>query len=384
MQSEEAARRIVGARRRPGPGHRDGQPEVRLARLARRRSARPEPRPRAALLPARPAPARGHRRQHAARARIRPPVDAFHRVQARWPDALLVIAPRHPERFEEVTRLVAEEGFRVVRRTEAVGGSGRPMPTSSCSTPSASWRGSTSSPRAVFVGGSLVDAGGHNILEPAVFGKADRLRPAHAQLRRDCRRVPAPAAPRCRCTARASSARGSWTCSAIRVTRAPPGRGRPCHRRRQPRRQGADAGRRLWRCCRPDDGARRGVVTAVPIGALTDAVRVRRRRRRSRRLRLRPGRAMRGWRGRADTATRSPGAPGGWHDRSCRSATSPSAGAGRRPSSPGSPASSIDAGERPAILSRGYARRDAARGRHGRQRRRRVSWPIWAAPATSR
>ena len=40
----------------------------------------------------------------------------------------------------------------------------------------------------VFVGGSLVDAGGHNILEPAMFGKADRLRPAHAQLRRDCRR----------------------------------------------------------------------------------------------------------------------------------------------------------------------------------------------------
>jgi 3-deoxy-D-manno-octulosonic-acid transferase len=97
--------------------------------------------------------------------------EAFHRVQARWPDALLVIAPRHPERFEEVTRLAAEEGFRVVRRTslpvdqspdadvvvlDTIGELARLYQIASV----------------VFVGGSLVDAGGHNILEPAIFGKA--------------------------------------------------------------------------------------------------------------------------------------------------------------------------------------------------------------------
>jgi 3-deoxy-D-manno-octulosonic-acid transferase len=96
---------------------------------------------------------------------------AFHRVQARWPDALLVIAPRHPERFDEVTRLAAEEGFRVVRRTtlpvdqtpeadvvvlDTIGELARLYQIASV----------------VFVGGSLVDAGGHNILEPAMFGKA--------------------------------------------------------------------------------------------------------------------------------------------------------------------------------------------------------------------
>jgi 3-deoxy-D-manno-octulosonic-acid transferase len=97
--------------------------------------------------------------------------EAFHRVQARWPDALLVVAPRHPERFDEVMRLAAEEGFRVARRTkltvdaspdadvvvlDTIGELARLYQIASV----------------VFVGGSLVDAGGHNILEPAMFGKA--------------------------------------------------------------------------------------------------------------------------------------------------------------------------------------------------------------------
>ena len=98
-------------------------------------------------------------------------LEAFRRVQARWPDALLIVAPRHPERFEEVTRLAAEEGFRVVRRTslpvdqspdadvvvlDTIGELARIYQIASV----------------VFVGGSLGDAGGHNILEPAMFGKA--------------------------------------------------------------------------------------------------------------------------------------------------------------------------------------------------------------------
>jgi len=97
--------------------------------------------------------------------------EAFRRVQARWPDALLVVAPRHPERFDEVTRQATEEGFRVVRRTnlpvdqspdadvvvlDTIGELARLYQIASV----------------VFVGGSLVDAGGHNILEPAMFGKA--------------------------------------------------------------------------------------------------------------------------------------------------------------------------------------------------------------------
>ncbi|MGE0813609.1 MAG: 3-deoxy-D-manno-octulosonic acid transferase [Vicinamibacterales bacterium] len=94
----------------------------------------------------------------------------FRRLKAAQPNAVLVLAPRHPERFGDVATLAAEEGFRTVRRSE--------LPIDA-------------EPRAdvivldtigelatvyqvgtvVFVGGSLVPTGGHNILEPAVFGR---------------------------------------------------------------------------------------------------------------------------------------------------------------------------------------------------------------------
>lgn len=95
---------------------------------------------------------------------------AFHRLRTAHAGALLVVAPRHPERFAEVEQLARDEGFRVVRRTDlsidaepradvvvldTIGELARLFQVATL----------------VFVGGSLVDAGGHNILEPAVFGK---------------------------------------------------------------------------------------------------------------------------------------------------------------------------------------------------------------------
>jgi 3-deoxy-D-manno-octulosonic-acid transferase len=96
---------------------------------------------------------------------------AFNRLRAAGSaGAMLIVAPRHAERFGEVERLAREAGFVVARRSD--------LPIDA-------------EPRAdvvvldtigelaqlyqlatvVFVGGSLVDHGGHNILEPAVFGK---------------------------------------------------------------------------------------------------------------------------------------------------------------------------------------------------------------------
>jgi 3-deoxy-D-manno-octulosonic-acid transferase len=97
-------------------------------------------------------------------------LQAFAAVRRIRPNALLIIAPRKPERFGETEATARAEGLRVVRRTA--------LPVDS-------------EPRAdvvvldsigelahlfqvatvVFVGGSLVDQGGHNILEPAVHGK---------------------------------------------------------------------------------------------------------------------------------------------------------------------------------------------------------------------
>jgi 3-deoxy-D-manno-octulosonic-acid transferase len=96
---------------------------------------------------------------------------AFRRVKRTRPDALLVLAPRKPERFDEVAELVAGEGFSVARRSELpVDAEPRAdvVILDTFGELAALFQVAT----AVFVGGSLVDAGGHNILEPAVFGKA--------------------------------------------------------------------------------------------------------------------------------------------------------------------------------------------------------------------
>jgi 3-deoxy-D-manno-octulosonic-acid transferase len=97
--------------------------------------------------------------------------EVFQRVRARVPDTLLIVAPRKPERFGEVEQLARRGGWNVARRTElrvdaeprhdvvVLDVMGELAPLYQVAT-------------AVFVGGSLVDQGGHNIIEPAVFGKA--------------------------------------------------------------------------------------------------------------------------------------------------------------------------------------------------------------------
>lgn len=95
---------------------------------------------------------------------------AFERLRRSTEHPLLVIAPRHPERFDEVERLAREEGFRTVRRT-ALTIDEEPVADvvilDSIGELAHLYRVAT----VVFVGGSLVPTGGHNILEPAVFGK---------------------------------------------------------------------------------------------------------------------------------------------------------------------------------------------------------------------
>ncbi|MBI1874335.1 MAG: 3-deoxy-D-manno-octulosonic acid transferase [Acidobacteria bacterium] len=95
---------------------------------------------------------------------------AFGRMRSVSPQALLILAPRHPERFTEVERLAQEGGFRTARRTELPIDAEPKVDVVILDT-----IGELASlyqiAHVVFVGGSLVDAGGHNILEPAAFGK---------------------------------------------------------------------------------------------------------------------------------------------------------------------------------------------------------------------
>ncbi len=96
-------------------------------------------------------------------------LDAFRQVRREHPDCLLMLVPRHPERFGRVAELCSRAGFRVVRRS-----SGRP-----CDQDVDIFLGDTmgelmlfyAASDVAFVGGSLVPTGGHNMLEPAALGK---------------------------------------------------------------------------------------------------------------------------------------------------------------------------------------------------------------------
>jgi 3-deoxy-D-manno-octulosonic-acid transferase len=95
---------------------------------------------------------------------------AFRRVLERVPRAALLLAPRHPERFDRVATLVASFGLGCVRRSTLEPGGWGDEEVVLLDT-----LGELSSVYAladvVFVGGSLVAAGGHNILEPVAAGR---------------------------------------------------------------------------------------------------------------------------------------------------------------------------------------------------------------------
>lgn len=99
-----------------------------------------------------------------------PVLRAFRRVRAAAPNTLLVLAPRHPERFGEVEQLVRAEGWKTARRSDLAVDSEPRVDVVILDTIgelATVYQIGT----VVFVGGSLVATGGHNILEPAVFGK---------------------------------------------------------------------------------------------------------------------------------------------------------------------------------------------------------------------
>ena len=100
-----------------------------------------------------------------------PVLRAFGRIRQAAPGALLVIAPRHPERFDEARRIAERAGHRVLLRSALAPGRGPGADVVILNTLGELGRlfGIAS---AVFVGGSLVPAGGHNLIEPAAFGRA--------------------------------------------------------------------------------------------------------------------------------------------------------------------------------------------------------------------
>jgi 3-deoxy-D-manno-octulosonic-acid transferase len=104
-------------------------------------------------------------------------LQAFKQVERQFPRALLILAPRKPDRFDEAARIIAESNREVVRRSKiTLNGTGSTTLSAPGSVLLLDTVGELASiyrlADAVFVGGSLVPSGGHNILEPAAFSKA--------------------------------------------------------------------------------------------------------------------------------------------------------------------------------------------------------------------
>ena len=97
-------------------------------------------------------------------------LSAFRRLRATLPNTLLILAPRHVERVPDVEQLCRHEGFKTARRSELpIDAEPRVdiVILDTLGELATVYQLAT----VAFVGGSLVATGGHNILEPAVFGK---------------------------------------------------------------------------------------------------------------------------------------------------------------------------------------------------------------------
>ncbi|EOX4436424.1 lipid IV(A) 3-deoxy-D-manno-octulosonic acid transferase [Vibrio alginolyticus] len=98
-------------------------------------------------------------------------LDAHRQVLKSHPNALLILVPRHPERFDDVFTLCQQQGFNTVRRTS----------THSVEVNTQVYLGDTMGEMLTligaadicFMGGSLIGdkVGGHNVLEPAMLEK---------------------------------------------------------------------------------------------------------------------------------------------------------------------------------------------------------------------
>ncbi len=95
-------------------------------------------------------------------------MNVYQALKQRFPQLLLFLVPRHPDRFNKVANLCVERGFKVVRRSQKqpatsdmdifLGDTMGEMPLFYAASDVA------------FVGGSFVPVGGHNLLEPAALG----------------------------------------------------------------------------------------------------------------------------------------------------------------------------------------------------------------------
>jgi 3-deoxy-D-manno-octulosonic-acid transferase len=96
-------------------------------------------------------------------------LDAHRQLLARHPTALLILVPRHPERFDAVFELCRQQPLQTVRRSADAAVDGQTQVLLGDTMGELLFLYALAD--IAFVGGSLVPNGGHNLLEPAALGK---------------------------------------------------------------------------------------------------------------------------------------------------------------------------------------------------------------------
>jgi 3-deoxy-D-manno-octulosonic-acid transferase len=107
-------------------------------------------------------------------------LEAHALLQAHRPDALLLLAPRHKDRFAAVADLLTRRGIKFVRRSGMVRSAIPPVETAVLLVDTmGELTALYASADVAFVGGSLTAVGGHNLLEPAALGLPVLTGPSH-------------------------------------------------------------------------------------------------------------------------------------------------------------------------------------------------------------
>jgi 3-deoxy-D-manno-octulosonic-acid transferase len=91
-------------------------------------------------------------------------------IRGRQPSALLVMAPRHPNRFGEVAAQLVSRGVRFIRRSQTPAAGAIAEAEVMLLDSLGELLDFYAASDVAFVGGSLVPIGGHNLLEPAALG----------------------------------------------------------------------------------------------------------------------------------------------------------------------------------------------------------------------
>jgi 3-deoxy-D-manno-octulosonic-acid transferase len=96
-------------------------------------------------------------------------LEVFQKLHKDLPDLVLLIAPRHPERFNEVESLIRARGMCFCRKTALTSLAGAELVEVILLDTIGELAKLYSLGTVIFIGGSLVPVGGHNVLEPAIY-----------------------------------------------------------------------------------------------------------------------------------------------------------------------------------------------------------------------